>query len=219
MTKTTDKKKATTERDSTGLTIQQRRKAEDAIRHGLHQMQNASEIHKAVSDAAGVPVSKAIFKHMLEVIRQDFQASSGFYRESLMDAVDRGLRKIILNDKSPGELFLKAVDKADRFFDLKRKPEEDAVAICEIVDQEMQRIRGLSDQELENYQELLKNPKLDEEFHNMIEAKKRGQLYAPERGEVVEGRGHTFNITEKPKNRKQNVKKRVKKPDSEEPKP
>jgi hypothetical protein len=126
-----------------------------------------------------------------------------------MDAVDRGLRKIILNEKSSGELFLKAVDKADRFFDLKRKPEEDAAVICEIVEQEMNRIRGLSDPDLEQYAELLKSPQLDQEFHNMIEAKKRGQLYAIERGEVITGRGHTYNITAKPKNRPKPGKKKA----------
>jgi len=154
---------------------------------------------------------------MMVVIRQDFQASSGFYRESIIDVVDKKLRKIILDGKSSGELVLKAVDKFDRLFDLKRKPEEDAVAICEIVEHEMNRIRGLSDQELENYAELLKSPKLDEEFHNMIEAKKRGQLYAIERGEVVTGRGHTFAITAKPKNRRQNVKRKTKEEKPPEP--
>jgi len=211
------KDKQPSEKDSNGLTIQQRRKAEDAIRHGLQEMQTSSEIHKATNEAVGITLSKTIFKRMMDVIRQDFQASSGFYRESIIDVVDKKLRKIILDGKSSGELVLKAVDKFDRLFDLKRKPEEDAVAICEIVEHEMNRIRGLSDQELENYAELLKSPKLDEEFHNMIEAKKRGQLYAIERGEIVTGRGHTFAITAKPKNRRQNVKRKTKEEKPPEP--
>jgi len=119
-----------------------------------------------------------------------------------MDIVDTKLKKILTNPKSSGELLLKTIKEADRLFDLKRKPEEDAVAIAKVVEQEMNRIRSLSDDGLMSYAEQLKNPLLDDEFNNLVEAQKRGMLYAIENGDIRDSKQLAHNVSRKTRNRK-----------------
>jgi hypothetical protein len=185
------------------LTAADKKKIDETIRNGLREeWLPIQEIHRRVNDSVGFVVAKQAFKKHLDDIRADFQANSGFVRESLMDIVDTKLKKILTNPKSSGELLLKTIKEADRLFDLKRKPEEDAVAIAKVVEQEMTRIRGLSDDALMSYAEQLKNPLLDDEFNNLVEAQKRGMLYAIENGEVRDSKKLAQNLTHKTRTRK-----------------
>lgn len=185
------------------LTAADKKKIDETIRNGLREeLLPVQDIHKRVNDAVGFVVAKQAFKKHLDDIRADFQANSGFVRESLMDIVDTKLKKILTNPKSSGELLLKTIKEADRLFDLKRKPEEDAVAIAKVVEQEMNRIRSLSDDGLMSYAEQLKNPLLDDEFNNLVEAQKRGMLYAIENGDIRDSKQLSHNVSRKTRNRK-----------------
>lgn len=185
------------------LTAADKKKIDETIRNGLREeLLSIQEIHRRVNDAVGFVVGKQAFKRHLDDVRADFQANSGFVRESLMDIVDTKLKKILTNPKSSGELLLKTIKEADRLFDLKRKPEEDAVAISKVVEQEMTRIRSLSDDALMSYAEQLKNPLLDDEFNNLVEAQKRGMLYAIENGEIRDSKKLAQNVSHKTRVRK-----------------
>lgn len=185
------------------LTAADKKKIDETIRNGLREeLLSIQEIHRRVNDAVGFVVGKQAFKKHLDDVRADFQANSGFVRESLMDIVDTKLKKILTNPKSSGELLLKTIKEADRLFDLKRKPEEDAVAISKVVEQEMTRIRSLSDDALMSYAEQLKNPLLDDEFNNLVEAQKRGMLYAIENGEIRDSKQLAQNVSHKTRVRK-----------------
>lgn len=185
------------------LTAADKKKIDETIRNGLREeLLPVQDIHKRVNDAVGFVVSKQAFKKHLDDIRADFQANSGFVRESLMDIVDNKLKKILTNPRSSGELLLKTIKEADRLFDLKRKPEEDAVAIAKVVEQEMTRIRSLSDDGLMSYAEQLKNPLLDDEFNNLVEAQKRGMLYAIENGDIRDTKTLAQNVSHKARVRK-----------------
>ncbi len=198
-----EKKKKPEGKPAKEITAADKKKIDETIRNGLREeLLQIQEIHKRVNDSVGYVVSKQAFKKHLDDIRADFQANSGFVRESLMDIVDTKLKKILTNPKSSGELLLKTIKEADRLFDLKRKPEEDAVAISKVVEQEMNRIRSLSDDGLMSYAEQLKNPLLDDEFNNLVEAQKRGMLYAIENGDIRDSKPLSHNVAHKTRVRK-----------------
>jgi hypothetical protein len=192
------------------LTAEQKRKVEDTIRKGLTGADTYSEIHKAVNEALGFGLAPPAFKKILEEVREGFLIGAGICRESLQLLAESAIRETLTDKEASHEKKMAAIDRGHRLFDLRRRPEEDREAISKVVEMEMTRIRGLSDEGLASYAELLKDARLDDEFASAIEAYKRGRIFAIEQGEVIEKATHTYNITHKPRVRK--VQKRKPKP-------
>ena len=192
------------------LTAEQKRIVEETIRKGLTGADTFGEIHRSVNEALGLVLAGPAFKKMLDDVREGFLIASGLCRESLQLLSETRIRKVLVDDTAAHETAMKAIDRAHRLFDLKRRPEEDRDAIAKVVEMEMTRIRGLSDEALASYAEQLKDPRLDDDFANTIEAYKRGRIFALEQGEIIDKATHTYNITHKPRVRK--VQKRKPKP-------
>lgn len=192
------------------LTAEQKRTVEEVMREGLTGADTFGEIHRAVNEKLGFLLSKPSFKKMMDDVREGFLIASGVCRESLQILSEARIRKVLVDEKAAHETAMKAIDRAHRLFDLKRRPEEDREAIAKVVEMEMTRIRGLSDDALTSYAETLKDPRLDEDFNNLIEAYKRGRIFAFEQQDVIDKATHTHNVTHKT---------RVRKPQKKKPQP
>lgn len=189
------------------LTTEQKRKIEDTIRKGLTGADTVGEIHASVNRVLGVELSRTAFKKFMDEVREGFLIASGMCRESLQLLSEAALRETLKDKSADHDKKMRAIDRAHRLFDLKRRPDEDREAIAKVVEMEMTRIRGLSDDALMSYAEQLKDPRLDDDFANTIDAYKRGRIFALEQGEVIERATHTHNITQKARVRKPQKKK------------
>lgn len=192
------------------LTAAERRKVEETIQAGLRGADTVSKIYEAVNREIGTVMAKGAFTKILSEVREGFLIASGMCRESLQVLAEESLRSAMTDKRAGHDLKLKAIDRAHRLFDLRRRPEEDREALARVTEREMTRVRSLSDEALLAYVERLKDPRMDDDFANEIEAYKNGRMYAPEHGRVVDKPEAARNVS---------LKKRRRKPPARNPKP